>query len=95
MGFRLTPPVTSSLTQPAGSQLPLIEEDEFSFAVVDGSFSIQFGDIGQLTDALWSLHPNPQQQLTETLWRPVADITFRPEEVTHKKKKKKKVDFSI
>lgn len=62
--FRLT--VTSSQTQPAGSQLPLIEEDEFSFAVVDGSFSVQFGDVGQLTDALWSLHPDPQQQLTET-----------------------------
>lgn len=83
VGFRLTSSVTSSLTQPAGSQLPLVEEDEFSFAVVNGSFSVEFGDIGQLTDALWSLHPNPEQQLTEMLWWPAADITFCPDEVTH------------
>lgn len=30
----------TSLTQPAGLQLPLVEEEEFSFAVVDGGFSI-------------------------------------------------------
>lgn len=58
--------------------MPLVEEDEFSFAVVDGRFSVQFGDVGQLTDALRSLHPNTQQQLTETLRRPPADIALRP-----------------
>lgn len=59
--------VTSSLTEPVGSQLPLVEEDEFSFAVVDPSFSVQFGDVSQLTDALRPLHPHRQQQLTEAL----------------------------
>lgn len=69
-----------SLTQPAESQLPLVEVEELPFAVIDGSFSLQLSDFGQLADTLRSLHLHTEQQLMEALRGPGGHISLCPDQ---------------
>lgn len=76
---QMTSQVTSR-TQPTNSQLPLVEEDQFPFAVVDQSFSIQFVHVGHLTSALRPFDLHPEEELTEARGGPGGDVSLRPEE---------------
>jgi len=70
--------VTSSLTQPAGPELPLVEEEELPSAVVDGGLALHLGDLRQLDHALRTLRPDAQQEVPEEDRGPGAHVTLRP-----------------
>lgn len=48
----------TSLTSPCQLDSPLIEEDKFPFAVVNGGLSIQFAHFCHLASPFLTLHPD-------------------------------------
>lgn len=70
------------LTCPSQLDIPLIEENQLSFAVIDWGFSIQFTHFCHFTSSLCILCSNSQKQTFQFLWRPVRCISFSPKERT-------------
>lgn len=69
-----------SLTSPRQLDSPLIEEDKFPFAVVNGGLSIQFAHFCHLTRPFLTLHPDRQEESFQPLRGPVGSIPLRPAE---------------
>lgn len=67
-----------SLTSPRQLDSPLIEEDKFPFAVVNGGLSIQFAHFRHLTCPFLTLHPDRQEESFQPLRGPVGGIPLCP-----------------
>lgn len=67
-----------SLTCPWGFNNPLIEEDEFPFAVVDGGLAIYIADICDFAWAFFTLYTNPKKEVIYYILRPACDISLCP-----------------
>lgn len=68
----------TSLTSPRQLDSPLIEEDKFPFAVVNGGLSIQFAHFCHLTSPFLTLHPDRQEESFQPLCGPVGSIPLCP-----------------
>lgn len=68
----------AALTGPRRLDIPLVEVDELSLAVVDGRLAVQLRDVGDLAAPLGALHAQPQQELLQLVCRPACHITLRP-----------------
>lgn len=67
-----------SFTCPWGFNNPLIEEDEFPFAVVDGGLAVYIADICNFAWAFFTLYMNPKKEVIYYILRPTCDISFCP-----------------
>lgn len=67
-----------SLTCPWGFNNPLIEEDEFPFAIVDGGLAVYIADICDFAWAFFTLYTNPKKEVIYYILRPACDISLCP-----------------
>lgn len=57
---------------------PLVEEDEFAFAVVNGSLALDLADVCDLAHAVFIFHTDSEKKLVQNFLWPGRDITLRP-----------------
>lgn len=66
------------LTSPRGFNNPLIEVDEFPFAVVDRGLAIYIGYVCDLAWACFTLYTKPKKETIYCILRPACDISLCP-----------------
>lgn len=57
---------------------PLIEEDEFAFAVVNGRLALDLTDVCDLAETIFIFHTDSEKKLVQDLLWPACDITLCP-----------------
>lgn len=65
-------------TSPWSFNGPLVEEDEFAFAVVNGCLALDLADVCDLAVAIIIFHTDSEKKLAQNLLWPACDITLCP-----------------
>lgn len=66
------------LTSPWGFNNPLIEVDEFPFAVVDRGLAVNVADVCDLAWAFFTLYTKPKKKAIYCILRPARNISLCP-----------------